>query len=215
MSPAIFAPLICLAVAVCACVALFLGSRLFTHHAPSRHLKLCGLTLAAIAALRLAFPENLAISDLLVAGLGLCGGVLIGRHIVSTRVLALCLVLAAGADCASFLFGPTHAAMRQAAGTGVGLPLIADLSISVPIRAHLCSVIGLADLWLFTACAVAMRRFGWPEWAALLVPLSGIVSAVAAALAIGPLPALPFLALAMLAYLGISSRKVRARYEAV
>ena len=197
--PSPFAPsLICLSVAALACLAMSAGSRLLAPLTTKR--LIAGFLIAAAGAgvLVALHSANLLATNLFVAAAGLLGGALIGRHIPTVKVLAFALVLAAGADCASFLFGPTHFAMRQMAGTGM-TPLMAYLSISVPIHARLYSVIGLGDLWIFTACVAATRRLGWPERAAVLAPLAGILCAVGVALAIGPVPALPFVAGAMLA----------------
>ena len=178
---------------------------------PTRRLVISHLLVIGALALLLAInPGNLLISNLVVACIGLLGGVMIGRHIVSPKVLAVALMCGAAADCISFLFGPTHFAMKQAAGTG-STPVMAYLSISVPIRSHLYSVIGLGDLWIYTACVAATRRLGWSPLPALCVPLSGILAAVATALLFGPLPALPFLAVPVLGYLALSRLQGAAR----
>lgn len=193
------ASLTCLSVAALACLAMSAGARIL---APLATRKLIvGFLLAAAGAFTLeaVHSRSLLETNLAVAAAGLLGGALIGRHIPTVNVLAVALVLAAGADCGSFLFGPTHFAMKQAAGTGMA-PLMAYLSISIPIHARLYSVIGLGDLWIFTACVASTRRLGWPERAAVLAPLLGILAAVAIALAVGPVPALPFLAGAVLIY---------------
>lgn len=197
---------VCFLAAAGACLAMYAGARLLAV-VPTRRLTCAALIAAALFGLFVAARySNLVLSDFLVAGIGLIGGVLIGRQISSPGVLALAVACAAGADCLSFLFGPTHFAMRQMAGVG-GSPLMAYLSISVPIDTRLYSVIGLGDLWIFTACVASTRRLGWSERTALVVPLVGILAAVAAALWLGPLPALPFLAASVLGYLGLARRR--------
>lgn len=211
MPSPLVASFVCLLVAALACLSMSLGARAL---APINTTKLLAGFLLAVAgagALVSSHSTNLLATNLMVAAAGLLGGALIGRHIPTLNVLSVALLLAAGADCASFLFGPTHFAMKQAAGIGV-TPVMAYLSISVPIHSRLYSVIGLGDLWIFTACVAATRRLGWSERAAVLAPLAGILAAVAVALQIGPVPALPFLAGAVLvcAYL-YRSRASRVR----
>ncbi len=196
--PSLVSP-VCLLVTTLSCVALYAGARATAAVRTGRFVSTGVVTLAALALSLAANPANLIVSDLLVVMMGLLGGVLIGRHIVTRKVLAVAVTCAAAADCASFFFGPTHFVMRQAAGIGAE-PLIAYLSVSVPIHAHLYSVIGLGDLWIFTACVSAALKLGWPRQAALLVPLAGILAAVAAGTIFGALPALPFLAAAVLVY---------------
>lgn len=193
--------LVCLLVAALACMGMSAGARLVAPLCTKKLAVALALAVAGAAVLIALDPTSLFVTNLLVGTAGLLGGALIGRHIPSLKVLAVALVLAAGADCASFLFGPTHLAM-QAAGTGMA-PMMAYLSISVPIHERLYSVIGLGDLWIFTACVAATRRLGWPERAAILAPLTGVLAAVAVGLAVGPVPALPFLAAAVLACLGL------------
>ncbi|HEX5322905.1 MAG TPA: hypothetical protein VFW40_03905 [Capsulimonadaceae bacterium] len=207
-SPFVVSP-VCLLVAAASCLAMYAGARLTASLRTSRLITACLLEIALAGALLAFHPGNLLLSDLLVTGLGLLGGALIGRQIVSGKVLALALACAAGADCASFFFGPTHFAMHQAAGTGMH-PVMEYLSISVPIANHLYSVIGLGDLWIFTACVTSTRRLGWPEQMTLLAPLAGILLAVIAGLTFGALPALPFLAGTVLLYHAMPRRQALA-----
>jgi hypothetical protein len=65
---------------------------------------------------------------------------------------------------------------------------------------HVYAVVGIGDLVLLTACSIAIRNCRYPVWAAFALPLSGILGAQLLALSVGPLPALPFLAAAVLGY---------------
>jgi hypothetical protein len=121
-------------------------------------------------------------------------GILIGRAILSRVALGALVSAAAAADLTSFFAGPTRTLLTGHAR------VLRYLAICIAIRGHVYAVIGIGDLVLVTACCVAMRRCQYSDWAAFLIPMSGILGALALALAVGPLPALPLLALVVLAY---------------
>ena len=153
-------------------------------------LGICGLALAV-------FRGNLLASNCFVLAGALVAGTLLSRQIGSVGALATMLVVAAIVDVISVHGGPSRWLVEQAQQAR-GVPVLQFLAISFRLRGRLVPVIGVGDLMFFTAVVSAVRRIGWSEISALVVPLAGILSALAVGLFTGFTPALPFLAGAVL-----------------
>jgi len=152
----------------------------------------CALALAI-------FGVHIALTDCLVLVGALVAGTLLGRQVGSLGALATMLTVAAIADLISTHIGPTRWLADQAQQTR-SIPVLQFLAISIQWKKELVPVIGIGDLMFFAAVVSVVRRFGWSETSTFLVPLAGILSALAVGLLTGLTPALPFLAAAVLLY---------------
>lgn len=198
-------------VVAAACLLLCGLSRLLTARPPSAQVTIALTTLALCAAALTLWPAGLVCTDLLVVACGLFAGVLLGRSLGSKPSLLAFLVVAAIVDLISSRMGPTHLLVEQARTTR-GIAIIQFLTLCIRWHGTLLPLIGVGDLFFFTACVIAARRLGWPGLAACLVPLAGILAALTVGLLFGPTPALPFLAVSMAVYMGIASlRKAPAK----
>lgn len=182
-----------------ACVAEYLGLRLLSFLPDSLQKRIAvGSLVICIPALAI-FHTNMVATDCLVLLIGLMAGVLLGRVAGSVATLSSMLIVASIADLISTHAGPTKWLVDESQRTH--LPLLQLLALSLRLNGAFIPVIGVGDLMFFTACASAVRRFGWGEMPALLIPLAGILCALALALlARITAPAIPFLAAAVLIY---------------
>ena len=169
------------------CVALYSAARKLTA-------ALALILLVVTGAATLLIRDSLLATDLLVGSLALCLGMLVGQWIRSRTALAIFVVTAAVGDLTSFFAGPTRSLIGGSARA------LRYLAICMTLGNHVYAVVGIGDLVLLTACSIAIRNCRYPEWAAFALPLSGILGALLLALSVGPLPALPFLAAAVLGY---------------
>ncbi len=169
------------------CVALYSAARKLTA-------ALALILLVVTGTATLLIRDSLLATDLLVGSLALCLGMLVGQWIRSRTALAIFVVTAAVGDLTSFFAGPTRSLIGGSARA------LRYLAICMTLGNHVYAVVGIGDLVLLTACSIAIRNCRYPEWAAFALPLSGILGALLLALSVGPLPALPFLAAAVLGY---------------
>jgi hypothetical protein len=169
------------------CVALYSAARKLTA-------ALALILLVVTGAATLLIRDSLLATDLLVGSLALCLGMLVGQWIRSRTALAIFVVTAAVGDLTSFFAGTTRSLIGGSARA------LRYLAICMTLGNHVYAVVGIGDLVLLTACSIAIRNCRYPEWAAFALPLSGILGALLLALSVGPLPALPFLAAAVLGY---------------
>ena len=169
------------------CVALYSAARKLTA-------ALALILLVVTGAATLLIRDSLLATDLLVGSLALCLGMLVGQWIRSRTALAIFVVTAAVGDLTSFFAGPTRSLIGGSARA------LRYLAICMTLGNHVYAVVGIGDLVLLTACSIAIRNCRYPVWAAFALPLSGILGALLLALSVGPLPALPFLAAAVLGY---------------
>ena len=169
------------------CVALYSAARKLTA-------ALALILLVVTGAATLLIRDSLLATDLLVGSVALCLGMLVGQWIRSRTALAIFVVTAAVGDLTSFFAGPTRSLIGGSARA------LRYLAICMTLGNHVYAVVGIGDLVLLTACSIAIRNCRYPEWAAFALPLSGILGALLLALSVGPLPALPFLAAAVLGY---------------
>ncbi len=155
----------------------------------------CGAGLVVLlVSLWLRPNQSYALTDFAV----LCGAVLAGGLLARTAsswpALAVLFLVAATADLLSFLFGPTRELLGSP-GLAAALPY---LSITVPSGGGLLAVIGVGDLLFLFAAFLAFRRLEAPR-ALNVLPVLALEAALAAGLAAGGVPALPFLAVSVVA----------------
>ena len=158
----------------------------------------------AFCALALAlFHANILVTGGTVLSAALFAGTLLSRQVRSGGALVTMLAVAAIVDLISTLAGPSRWLAGQALHPH-GVPLLQYFAVSIWWKGTLVPVIGEGDLVFFTASATVMRRLGWPETPALLVPLTGLLAALGVGLFAGFTPALPFLAAAVILYAWVS-----------
>ena len=186
-------------VVVAACLVEYSGARLLVSRPSSAQNRAALVSLSACAAALALFHGNLVITNLVVLSVGLFAGMFLSRAIGSAGALMALLVTAAIVDAVSSYAGPTRWIISQARNPH-GVALIQFLALSLRLKGRLVGVIGVADLMFFTVCVTAMRRLGWPGPASLVIPLLGILTALAVGLVAGLTPALPFLAAAVILY---------------
>lgn len=149
----------------------------------------------SLASLRLpALASHLVGSfGLILAGAAL-GGAVGSRMLRAGHVLAVALV-SAGVDLWSVTspHGPTHAIVRNPA-----LVRLLTVSVSVPSVAEPQPAIGVGDVIFIALYLSAAQRFLLPVPRTLALLVAAVVAAGGLAMAAGtPVPALPFLGLAM------------------
>lgn len=197
-------------VVAASCLLEYWGARLLALLSTAKQNRI-GFLLIAFCILALtAFPTNFVVTNCFVLAVGLFAGMLLGRLFGSVSALVSFLTAAAIVDIISMHAGPTRWIASQAQHPHHGLALLQFLAVSFRLRGELVGVIGVGDLMFFTVCVSVMRRLGWPETAALVVPLLGILSALGVGLITGLTPALPFLAVAVILYAYASSSMQRS-----
>jgi len=136
--------------------------------------------------------------------LSISAGKIIGGIIKSWQALiAFCLTLAV-MDLVSFFFGPT-ASLVESFRQGNSLPL-QYLSISIPLGIQIQPILGIGDVMALASTYSALIQLRYPPLWIVLVPLAGLLTALAVGLAIGGISAPPFLAAAVIAYVWIGGR---------
>jgi hypothetical protein len=181
------------------CVLEYWGTRLFSFFPPARQNRVA-VTMLALSALALAVaPANIVATNCFVLAAALVAGTLLSRQIGSVGALSTMLIVAAIVDVISAHAGPSRWLVDQAQHAR-GATVLQFLAISLRLKERLVPVIGVGDLMFFATVVSVVRRLGWSETAALLVPLAGILAALGLGLFAGFTPALPFLAGAVLLY---------------
>jgi len=107
-------------------------------------------------------------------------------------------------DLVSFFFGPT-ASLVESFRQGNSLPL-QYLSISIPLGIQIQPILGIGDVMALASTYSALIQLRYPPLWIFLVPLAGLLTALAVGLAIGGISAPPFLAAAVIAYVWIGGR---------
>jgi hypothetical protein len=187
------------------CLLEYWGTRLLTTLSNAKQNRVA-LVAVAVSVMGLAIlPTNFVFTNAFVLAVGLFAGMFFGRRIGSMGALVAFLSAAALADIISTHSGPTRWMVNQAQHPHHGIVLLQFLAICFRWKGELVGVVGVGDLFFFTVCVDVMRRLGRPEAAVLLVPLLGILSALALGLFIGVTPAIPFLAAAVILYTYVSS----------
>jgi hypothetical protein len=149
------------------------------------------LLLIYVAALAVRPSGSVAID---LAGLaGAVGGVVWVEGALQTpAAVAVFLTVAGVVDYLSMSAGVSKVLVeRYRAGTG---NLLVYLSLVVPVRGHAIPVVGLSDLFIGGAAAVALVRLKLRPAAVMGTMVAGFLSALAYGLWRGGTPAAPFLA---------------------
>jgi membrane-associated HD superfamily phosphohydrolase len=181
------------------CLVEYCGARWFSSFSASRQNRIA-IAMLGVCALALAvFRTNMVATDCFVLVVALVAGMLLSRQIGSVGALTAMLIVAAVADLVSTHAGPSRWLVAHAQH-GRGAIVLQLLAISLRWKGQFVGVIGASDLMFFATVVSVVRRLGWPETAALVVPLAGILSALAVGLFAGFTPALPFLAGAVWLY---------------
>jgi hypothetical protein len=173
------------------------ASRLVSARAHSRKQKrLFAGALLLIYGAALAFrPSGWVAIDL--AGLaGAVGGVVwVEGGFPTPASVAVFLAVAGIVDYLSMSAGVSKVIVeRYRAGTG---NLLVYLGLVVPVRGHAIPVVGLSDLFIAGAAAVALVRLKLRPVAVMGTMVAGFLSALAYGLWRGGTPAVPFLAVAV------------------
>ena len=180
------------------CLLEYWGTRLLSPLSASKQNRIA-ITVLGICALALAvFRANIVGTNCFVLAAALVAGTLLSR-IGSAGSLSTMLIVAAIVDLISSHAGPSRWLIDQAQHAR-GVTVLQFLAISLRLKERFVPVIGVSDLMFFTASVSVVRRLGWPETSALMVPLVALLSALGVGLFAGFTPALPFLAAAVLLY---------------
>jgi hypothetical protein len=181
------------------CLLEYWGTRLFSSFSASKQNRVA-ITVLGVCVLALAvFRGNIVATNCFVLVVGLIAGTLLSRQIGSIGALSAMLIAAAIVDVISVYAGPSRWLVEQAQHAR-GISVLQFLVISLRLKGRLVGVIGVGDLMLFTTVVSVVRRLGWTETSAFLVPAAGILSALGVGLFAGFTPGLPFLAGAVLLY---------------
>ncbi len=187
------------------CMAEYLGLRVANSLPAKRRKWLAAVLLLVCGSALGAFRKSAVVTDYSVLLAALILGTLLSRLIRSFRALAILLIVGAIADLVSFYAGSL---LVQAQHNPHAAATLRYLVVSVWIKREMFAVIGVTDLIFFTTCVCVTQRLGWPEPWPLITPLVGLLSALGVGLVVGPTPALPFLAAAVLLF-GYGSRPFR------
>ena len=163
------------------------------------------LTAYAIAVI--ARPGLWPVPNLAVL-VGAIGAVmLLERGLGTASSVAVFLAVAAVVDIASVSGGLSRALIEgYRAGTS---DILLYLTLSVPVRGRIIPIVGIGDLMVGGAAAVALLRLGF-RWRAVMGTISvGLLGALTYGLWRGPAPALPFIAVAVFGWLWTARRLVR------
>lgn len=180
------------------CAVEYAGARALGRLPDSKQNRIFLALGAACVPTAVIFRGSLWATDCLVLAAGLCVGVLLSRMVRSAGALVAFLVAGAAADIISTYAGPTRRLVAQIERGGTaGMQFWA---MCIRVRGVLVPVIGVADLLFFAFAVTVTRRLGWPETAALLVPLAAYLAALGVAFATRFTPVIPWLAAAVILY---------------
>lgn len=152
--------------------------------------------LLAYAAVLVIRPPGWPLSNLAVL-IGSVGGVLmLERGLRTPGAVAVFLIVAALVDLFSFSGGLTRALIEgYREGTS---DLLLYLTLAVPIGGRVVPIVGIVDLLVGGAAAVALLRLGLRPVAVMGTFVVGLLTALAYGLWRGGAPAVPFIAGAVL-----------------
>ncbi len=192
------------AVVIVSAAILFIGIRLAGRLPDSWVTGVFALALILFIALFALRWIHWIAGDILILLLSLSAGRVIGGMVKSWQALIVfCLTLAV-MDLVSFYFGPTASLI---AGFRQGNSLLLQyLSVSVPMGGEIQPIMGIGDTMAMAAAYGILIRLRYPAGWAFLVPLAGLLIALAVGLAVGGIFALPFMAGTLIAYLLIDQK---------
>lgn len=188
------------------CVLEYAGERFVSSFPVKRQNQIFVVALGICAVALAFFRSRVAVSDGCVLVVALVAGMLLSRSLGSLGALCAMLMVAATVDTVSTYAGLTRTLIVQAQH-GHGEAVLRFLAVSVRLKGQPIAVIGVADLMFFTACVSTLRRLGRPGIQALLAPLAGLLAALGVGLWTGATPALPFLAVGVLLYAGVTRQQ--------
>ena len=193
----------------CSCLLEYWGVRLFHHFSVSQQNRIAIALLGGCALAVAAFRANIIATNCFVLAAGLVAATALSRQIGSVGALSTMLIVAGIVDLISAHAGPSRWLVDQAQHAR-GVTVLQFLAISLRLKGRLVPVIGAGDLMFFAVVVTVVRRLGWSDTTALIVPLAGILSALGVGLYAGFTRALPFLAGAVLWY----ARNLRTSHAA-
>jgi hypothetical protein len=145
------------------------------------------------------------VGDILILLLSISAGKILDGMIKSWQALIVfCLALAI-MDIVSFYFGLT-ASLVESYREGNTL-LLQYVSICIPTGKGIQPIMGIGDTMAMATTYAILIQLRYPGGWAFLVPLAGLLVAMAVGLRVGGIFALPFLAGALIAYI-VLDRKV-------
>jgi hypothetical protein len=149
-------------------------------------------------------PSSLILSNALVLGSAIGGGVLIYRTVPTPGALMALAVAASVADIISFTVGPTRWLLDPASGElWEGLPY---LTVSLPMAERTVPVIGIGDLLLFAGFFLGLRRLGPGRIVSFTTLACGLLVALWVGLIRGGAFGIPFMAVGVFLLLAPSIR---------
>jgi hypothetical protein len=157
-----------------------------------------------LALLPFPFASIWPISLVVLLGLGVFGGVAIGRSLVTTGSIVAFLVVVSVVDMVSFRGGPT-AWILETYRTGTN-ELLLHLALTFPLRGHMVPLIGVGDLVVMSAIIAATRWLAYPTTEVAMALGLALLIALAVGLLAGGIYLLPFVAVTVGPYLLIRRR---------
>ncbi|GEM_PF-6127558 len=190
---------VALSVTVGSSCAVFVGLRLLRTREPQLRTLLLAGSVASYAILLWARPGSLWLSDAGVLLVAIAGAFMLGSLLKNKGAVVTFCVAAAVADVLSFSGGLTRHLLDQYRGSSEVLPYLAVFS---PIDGESVPIIGMGDLIVTGALFLALERIGFrtPEVGTVLI--FTIVAALIVGWIVGGVPAIPFIAGGVIAYVG-------------
>ena len=137
------------------------------------------------------------LTNIAVVLAAVAGAYLLARFMTS-RVAVVSFALAGAlADLVSVYRGPTRWILESEEARS----WLRYLALGAEQGGRWVAIVGLGDLLFLGAFALALKRLGWSPTIALAVPLSGLLVALGTGIVWGPLPGIPFISAAILAFL--------------
>jgi len=156
-----------------------------------------GLALAGWGACFILKPTQPWLTNAAVVVAALAGAYLLARF-MSTQVAVVSFAIAGAlTDLISVYRGPT----RWIVESDQARSWLRYLAVGADVDGRWIAIVGLGDLLFLGAFALALKRLGWGPATAVAVPLAGLLGAIGTGLLAGPLPGIPFMSAAVLAFL--------------
>lgn len=163
----------------------------------SRRPRLVGLLLIALwVGLIVARLRSVALVDIGVLLCAVGGAAVIAALLRDNAAVVSFVAAAALMDLYSYFRGPTRALLDT---TSEGIrDLLRYLAVAIPADAGLTLVVGLGDLFIASAAFAALSRLGHPRARTGALLVVALMTAVGLGTRLGGMPAVPFLAIAVL-----------------
>lgn len=178
-------------------LSVLAAARLVAARAPEDGRSVAVILLLAYGLGLLVRPDVWLLSDLLVLAGAVGGALLLARALTTSGSVVVFLLVAAIVDFLSVSGGLTRLIIEQfQQGRG---DLLRYLALVVPIGGQVTPIIGITDLALAAGAGVALLELGFRRAAVVGALCLGLLAALVVAFSLGPTPALPFLATAVMA----------------